>query len=624
MKKLLFTLFSLIFYFSTIAQTNDFGNSAIQCIDNNLQNADLNSQQLIEISDELTQEYLNSDIEKFRKATKHLDAKLKKSNLLTDSLLNLSLLLNCLESEKQQNGEFNSVSLDNLISYLQFKIDFPDLLKDTPPIKQWQSLKITILLKERNYSIFKLCKFLLCYNIARNHEKEALALKEKQNVENTTSNNKKVVYRNAQTLPIFPGGQDSLRNFVKANIDYPFGIDTINGRVKVEFVVDTTGKVVNCKVVESDLGKAFKNIAIKIAESLPSWTPGKVNGEKVNVIQNIIYDFIPPERFQTPDQDAEFPGGEKALTNYIRTYLKTPYRKKQQEGTCQIGVIINEFGDIEKCTIEKSLGHDFDNEALRLVWSMPRWKPAQKNGRNIAVARTLDVNFSSDTEKLKGKFKTLYIADKMPVERWKSCYRMPKSEDIVPGKVIVKYMVDKFGNVDNVQIHRGLNDACDEAAIISVKLMGWHSGQHNFRSVNVRQMAVFNFYSEKHRHSQQVINKRKPLIVGEGCFYEEKTDDKIFFIVDKMPKYPDGERDFLDFIQKNLRNPSKTQKGKIYLRFVITKEGCVANINVAHGSLGEEFNQEAIRVLKLAQKWWPGVHKGENVNVWYTVPFIFE
>ncbi len=63
-------------------------------------------------------------------------------------------------------------------------------------------------------------------------------------------------------------------------------------------------------------------------------------------------------------------------------------------------------------------------------------------------------------------------------------------------------------------------------------------------------------------------------------------------------------------------------QGRVILQFVVEKDGSLSNI-AALRDPGNGLGEEAIRVLKLAPKWKPGVQNGRNVRVQYTIPVNF-
>ncbi|WP_165830130.1 energy transducer TonB [Flavobacterium hydrophilum] len=90
--------------------------------------------------------------------------------------------------------------------------------------------------------------------------------------------------------------------------------------------------------------------------------------------------------------------------------------------------------------------------------------------------------------------------------------------------------------------------------------------------------------------------------------------------LDEKPDFPGGMQGFYDFIGANYQTP-KVQglAGKIYVTFIIEKDGSLADIKVLR-DIGYGTGKEAIRVLQSCPKWIPGKYKGEPVRVLYSLP----
>jgi periplasmic protein TonB len=95
-----------------------------------------------------------------------------------------------------------------------------------------------------------------------------------------------------------------------------------------------------------------------------------------------------------PDQNAEFPGGEKAYENYLKNNIKYPNFAAVNgiEGTIWLSLKIDEQGRVVDVSVMKSIGGGCDEEAARVLQQMPQWRPGRKNGENIAVIRYVRVN----------------------------------------------------------------------------------------------------------------------------------------------------------------------------------------------------------------------------------------
>jgi TonB family protein len=104
------------------------------------------------------------------------------------------------------------------------------------------------------------------------------------------------------------------------------------------------------------------------------------------------------------------------------------------------------------------------------------------------------------------------------------------------------------------------------------------------------------------------------------------ADEQIFFIVEEMPEYPGGEMALRQFIANSVKYPTDAQakgiQGKVYVSFVVSKDGGVADAKIARG-VNPSLDAEALRVVNALPKWMPGKQKGKAVNVSYTVPINF-
>ena len=108
----------------------------------------------------------------------------------------------------------------------------------------------------------------------------------------------------------------------------------------------------------------------------------------------------------------------------------------------------------------------------------------------------------------------------------------------------------------------------------------------------------------------------------------ELTDnmEDVFFVVDEMPEFPGGELALRKFIAQKIEYPTHAQEngiqGKVYISFVVEKDGSVRRAKVVRG-VDPALDLEALRVIKESPVWTPGKQKGEAVAVSYTVPINF-
>ena len=87
-----------------------------------------------------------------------------------------------------------------------------------------------------------------------------------------------------EEMPEFPGGMKECMIFLSKNIKYPANAKEkgIQGRVIVQFVVNTDGSIVEPKVVRG-VDPELDKEALRVLQMMPKWKPGKQKGEAVRV-----------------------------------------------------------------------------------------------------------------------------------------------------------------------------------------------------------------------------------------------------------------------------------------------------------------------------------------------------
>lgn len=92
----------------------------------------------------------------------------------------------------------------------------------------------------------------------------------------------------------------------------------------------------------------------------------------------------------------EFPGGQQALFKYINENVKYPVIAQENgiQGRVICQFVVNKDGSIVDIEVVRSGGDpSLDKEAVRVVKSMPKWKPGKQRGKPVRVKFTLPVNF---------------------------------------------------------------------------------------------------------------------------------------------------------------------------------------------------------------------------------------
>ena len=94
-------------------------------------------------------------------------------------------------------------------------------------------------------------------------------------------------------------------------------------------------------------------------------------------------------------QMPEFPGGEEELMRYLAQNIQYPKQALDgnTEGRVLIGFVVNKEGEIDDVKVLRSIGDGCDEEAVRVIHKMPKWKPGKNNGKLVNVFYNLPVTF---------------------------------------------------------------------------------------------------------------------------------------------------------------------------------------------------------------------------------------
>ena len=108
---------------------------------------------------------------------------------------------------------------------------------------------------------------------------------------------------------------------------------------------------------------------------------------------------LPSIRYN-PDLQPQFPGGEAALTKYIESHIQYPANavKNKIQGQVVVRVVVKENGEIGDVTVVRSVDKDLDEEAVRVVKSLPKFTPGYRQGKPMLMFVTIPVLFKLPEE----------------------------------------------------------------------------------------------------------------------------------------------------------------------------------------------------------------------------------
>ena len=128
--------------------------------------------------------------------------------------------------------------------------------------------------------------------------------------------------------------------------------------------------------------------------------------------------------------------------------------------------------------------------------------------------------------------------------------------------------------------------------------------------------------------SSEVTDETKNIAIVQVQIEEEEdeTETQIFTVVENEPEFPGGMEALYKYLAQNIKYPQLAREnnitGKVYVTFVVEKDGSIANPKVLR-DIGGGCGAEAIRVVKAMPKWNPGKQRGKAVRVQFNLPVNF-
>ena len=160
--------------------------------------------------------------------------------------------------------------------------------------------------------------------------------------------------------------------------------------------------------------------------------------------------------FEVVEQMPEYPGGMAAALEYIQKNMRYPEvaKKNGTQGRVTVQFIIDKGGNVTDPKVIRAVDKDLDAEAIRLVGTMPKWKPGMQKGQAVAVKYTLPVMFRLEGGEMKSS-RTVEMS-RRPGSLLDSVLV------IVDGKEVTQSILNAI-NVDRIMSFSVLKDAASTA-----------------------------------------------------------------------------------------------------------------------------------------------------------------
>ncbi len=128
--------------------------------------------------------------------------------------------------------------------------------------------------------------------------------------------------------------------------------------------------------------------------------------------------------------------------------------------------------------------------------------------------------------------------------------------------------------------------------------------------------------------SLEILPDEAQNISTQELFTEEIIiEESLPTIVDEMPEFKGGLKKMREYLQNNIKYPpiaiDANIQGKVYLSFIVEKDGSISNVEV-ESPINGGCSEEALRVVKNMPNWKPGKQMGKAVRVKFYLPIQFK
>lgn len=352
--------------------------------------------------------------------------------------------------------------------------------------------------------------------------------------------------------------------------------------------------------------------------------------------------------YQIVEVMPEFPGGTEKMMDYLSKNIKYPEEAKEKgiSGRVFLSFVIEKNGSVSDVKVARGIGKVCDDEAVRVVKAMPKWKPGLMKGKPVRVNYMLPIFFKlDDNVKNKGLAGTSWEGTGKGTKD-KVNYTMHMTMEIespTSGYFVMNLTSEKKGksNVEFEDVGLPFTYTFDGKSTGSINphnpdgsAMTENAEPPYGFTLDEKGNIIVNFYDMKDIGVEKIVfTKNKPIIPkGSVAPQAELKPDKdgIWPIAETMPEYPGGMQAMIAYMQENLTVPEKYQKMdakaeyRVFVQFVVAEDGSVTNVEVLKPEPSKkDLNDEAVRVVKAMPKWKPGTVDGKPVKVRYTLPVTY-
>ncbi|WP_255412407.1 energy transducer TonB [Dysgonomonas sp. Marseille-P4361] len=300
-----------------------------------------------------------------------------------------------------------------------------------------------------------------------------------------------VIVVNAQqkiVSPEFPNGKEALQKYLNKELSKRSLPDDLEsqGVVAVFIEVDSMGQIQE-PLIGISLDPTLDSIALSIVAAMPKWVPGSIDGKPVNMRTGLRIPFMSKRERESDqsslqmsvvDLSSDVKGVESEEGHELSPFIITEVEVEETEEVESISIADLDEGRVKiQVAIKDIESEEYDGEEY---------------GIDIAELEDYKVIVEDSPDE-----KPFEIVEQMPhfvggeAEMSKFIHRnlvypTAASGAGIQGRVVVRFVVQKDGNLSNVKVVRGIDPECDKEAVRVVKAMPkWKPGKQNGKEVPV-------------------------------------------------------------------------------------------------------------------------------------------
>jgi TonB family protein len=175
----------------------------------------------------------------------------------------------------------------------------------------------------------------------------------------------------------------------------------ISGWARVSYTVDTDGRIIDIKPTAST-NLILGNALAEVIRTSPPWTPPLNPEMNEPFTAEVVARFILPDKvrmaeiFVVVEEMPQFPGGDQALFDFLYENLKYPPEAKTQgiQGKVILRFVVTAEGKVADISLVRKVHPLLDEEAVRVMSSVPDWIPGRQGGRPVDVYYSVPISFS--------------------------------------------------------------------------------------------------------------------------------------------------------------------------------------------------------------------------------------